>query len=234
MQTDPIYSFEVPRCLLQAVALFQSEDETRFVLSTTKFEIRKFGDNRYELTLVATDGRRLAVHCDEIASDNLLTALPEGADFSIDLRAVGKLPKVKGEEGRLITCHVFERHAELTCGRYACKAKFVCGASGDPALMNFPAWKSVLPSTQSEPVKAFAFSSTLFDDFAKAGELLTASEAVIIHGYRGGECYSVQFPGYRQFFGVLMPVKLDTESTRPLWSVGAEVAAEAVAARAEA
>lgn len=53
MSPEPLYSFELERSLLAAMALFQSSDETRVTLAATKFEIRRNG-MRHELTLVAT------------------------------------------------------------------------------------------------------------------------------------------------------------------------------------
>jgi hypothetical protein len=219
MSTEPLYSFELSRPLLEAMALFQSKDESRFILNSTQFEINTNG-MRVELTLVSTDGRRLAVHRNEIASDNLITGLPESSEFSVDLRGVNKLPKIKGTAGRVVTVAVFEKHAEITSGKHTYKPKFICTPDGvEGPASKFPNWRAILPPGNPQPAACFPVNFKLLADFGKAADLLNEKgSGVIARTYGDGGAISIEFTEYREFYGLLMPLKNEDRSDdKPEW-----------------
>lgn len=198
---DPLYSFEIQRSVLTAMALFQSDDETRFVLNNTKFEIVGV-----ELTLVATDGRRLAVHQDIILPDNLLSPPPDSASFCIDLCGVAKLPKVKGANGRMLIVNVFEKHAEITCDKYKFKADF--------CEQEFPKWRQIIPTSDSKDVPEFNVNFELLASFGDAVKVLNKkSSGICIRSQGKDSALTIRFPGYRQFFGVLMPIRVEEDTS---------------------
>lgn len=199
MSTDPLYSFEIARPVLTAMALFQSDDENRFVLNNTQFEI--VGN---DLTLAATDGRRLAVHHDIILGDNLLTPPPDSASFCIDLRGVAKLPKVKGEKGRMLIISAFEKHAEITCDKYKFKADF-CEAP-------FPKWRPIIPLAEPVAVTHFNVNYELLSSFGDAAKILKKDDNGITIRSQGVDgALTITLTSYRQFFGVLMPIRVEEE-----------------------
>lgn len=198
MAPEPLYSFELERSLLAAMALFQSADETRFVLAATKFEIRRNG-MRHELTLVATDGKRLATHCDEIAPVELTDEMPESQDLLLDLKGVKKLPKVKGETQVRVIVH--EKHVVFACGKFRYEAK--------PVADDFPNWRQVMPAIDPIPIADFPVNFQHLASFGAAAKLITEKNSVVLHTFGNGAAIGVTFPRYRQFRGVVMPIRLD-------------------------
>lgn len=210
LTSEPRFSFEISRKLLEVMSLFQSGDETRMTLCNSLFEITRNG-MRTELILVATDGKRLAVHTQEIATDNLLTSLPDSEKFGIDLVGVKKLPKVKGVKGACVTVTVFDRHAEVTCDKYKYRAKFLEG--------NYPTWRQVLPTTQAEPAKVFPFQWELFEDFGQAAKVFCKGGSCVeliphVDEDHNVRLVEVRIPEYRSFYGVLMPVRNKEDGER--------------------
>lgn len=206
IKPDSLYSFTVSRAVLTAIHLFQSPDETRRALFATKFEISAALSGRTNLVLVGTDGRRLGVYEAEIFEDSLLSGeLPKSAEFSIDLTGVRKLPKVRGVDGSLVSVAVFEKHVEISCGKYTYRAP-----------MNeekFPNWRQVLPVGDVEPTKAIAINWKFLTSFGAAAKLLTDGRSDTLKlGFRGAEsAVEVRVPSDRGFTGILMPVRIDED-----------------------
>lgn len=203
IKTEPLYSFGIPRNVLLAIQIFQSTDETRAVLNAAKFEISRSVGPGHGLILVATDGRRLGVYDTEILPDSLLTGeLPATDEFLIDLTGAKKLPKIKGD-GRLVSVAVFERHVEISAGKYTYRTAKIED--------KFPTWRQVLPTGELANTKEIAFNSKLLGAFGKAATMLTENETLQL-GLRGkASAIVIQFPTDPEFTGVLMPVQLEKE-----------------------
>lgn len=213
MKTDPLYSFELERSLLLALALFQSADETRVVLNATKFELRAIG-GKHELTLIATDGKRLATHTDEVLEVELTDEMPERADMVLDLKGVKKLPKIKGDTVVRVT--VYEKHVVFSSGKFRYEATPFIAAP-------FPEWRQAMPAGSQIPVADFPVNFAYLASFGQAAHLITEKRHVVLHAFGEGAAIGVTFPQYRQFRGVVMPIRLDesddkgvtrTETTR--------------------
>lgn len=210
ISSEPRYSFEISRKLLEVMSLFQSSDETRFTLCNTLFEIKR-NVSRTELLLVSTDGRRLAVHSHEISTDSLLAQLPEAEFFAINLVGVKKLPKVKGGKGKYVSVAVFANHAEVTCDKYKYKAEFCKGT--------FPTWRQVLPTETAKPAAVFPFQWHMFEDFGAASAAFCKEGSaleLIPHIEENGnvKLIEIRIPEYRSFYGILMPVRPKDNETR--------------------
>jgi len=179
LKTESLYSFTVSRAVLTAIHLFQTADETRRALFATKFEITAGLSGHTNLVLVATDGRRLGLYEAEIFEDSLLSGeLPKLAEFAIDLTGVKKLPRVRGIDGSLVSVAVFEKHVEISCGKYTYRATI----SED----KFPNWRQVLPSVDVEPTKAIAIGWKLLSAFGATAKLLTGGKSDTLKlGFRG-------------------------------------------------
>jgi hypothetical protein len=204
MKTDPIYSFEVERSLLLALALFQSADETRVVLNATKFELRAIG-GKHELTLIATDGKRLATHTDEVLEVELTDEMPEHSNMVLDLKGVKKLPKIKGDTVVRVT--VYEKHVVFSSGKFRYEATPVTAAP-------FPEWRQCMPAGSPIPVADFPVNFAYLASFGQAAHLITEKRHVTLHAFGEGAAIGVTFPQYRQFRGVVMPIRLNDDDDK--------------------
>lgn len=203
LSSEPKYCFAVPREALLAIQLFQSTDETRSAIVATCFELVV---NR--LVMVATDGRRLGTYDTVVLSDSLLSGeLPDDDRFSIDLTGAKKLPKVKGAEGHAITVAVFDKHVELSCGKYTYRAPKI--------EEKFPEWRQILPTTKGEATSEIAISAKLLSSFGKAAKLLTDSEVLRLGFHGKGGAITVGFEADREFTGILMPCRMDDDEKKP-------------------
>lgn len=217
MKPDPLYSFEIERSLLLALALFQSSDETRVVLNATKFELRAIG-GKHELTLIATDGKRLATHTDEVLEVELTDEMPEHADLVLDLKGVKKLPKVKGDSVVRVT--VYEKHVVFSSGKFRYEATPVTQAP-------FPDWRQCMPKGDPVPVADFPVNFGYLASFGQAAHLITEKRSVVLHAFGEGNAIGITFPQYRQFRGVVMPIRLDDGTDQKTSSKQSTATAEA-------
>lgn len=208
LSKEPRYSFEISRVVLEVMSLFQSSDQTRLALNNTQFDIRRANGVAAELIMASTDGRRLAVHTQQISHDEIFAEFPEHETFCIDLDGVTKLPKVKSVRGKIVTVTVFEKHAEISTEKYKYRAKFYDG--------NYPAWRQVLPTDKPSPVASFPVSYKFIEDFGTAAsKLCKDSNAIELmpHVYDDGSLGSIEvrLPAYSSFYGIVMPIKFDGE-----------------------
>lgn len=208
LTSEPRYSFEISRSVLEVMSLFQSGDQTQLALNNTQFDIRRANGIAAELIMASTDGRRLAVHTQQISHDEMFAEFPGHETFCIDLEGVTKLPKVKSVRGKLVTVTVFEKHAEISTEKYKYRAKFFDG--------NYPAWRQVLPVDKPRPVASFPISYKFIEDFgAAASKLCKDSNAIELmpHVHDDGSlgAIEVRLPAYSSFYGILMPIKIDGE-----------------------
>lgn len=213
MSTDPLYSFQLPRGLLKAMALFQSTDETRISLFCTCFEIVKAPSGHCSLTLISTDGRRLASYSTEILQETLFGEIPERDVLLLDLNGCAKLPKV--ELGDCVTVEVFAKHADFIAEKLRYTATRVEAEHG----AQFPAWREVIPAGSPESVEQITISHELLADFGKAARLIVGEKGygLALRTFGMDRAITVQFPSHAQFFGIIMPLKTENPETLPDW-----------------
>ena len=213
MNTDALYSFQLARGLLKALSLFQSED--RPALACAQFEIRANG-MRHELTIVTTDGRRLASYQTEISQDTLWGELPAHEEILVDLEGCRKLPKVDGPTGDQITVEVYPKHVEFCAETMRYTARRL---EQDDGSIKFPAWRAVIPAREPESTTQVAVNFDLLADFGKAAKWIGARETPLIALRSFGEDapIAVMLPTHREFFGIIMPIKFENPETVPDW-----------------
>jgi hypothetical protein len=203
-EPQPIFSFEIHPSVLLGMAVFQSPDETRFVLCSTLFEIRSGS-----LNLIATDGRRIGLYETHIVSDTLWGTLPEHLDFSIDLAPVAKLPKVKKLPA--VTVRVYAKHAEVQADRYTVKAPFICREGGEV----FPNWRQCIPQEEPTATEKIKLNIDLLSTFGAASKLFNKRHNPDVELFmRGaGHAVTVRMLYVPQFRGVIMPLREDKEES---------------------
>lgn len=214
MSTEPLYSFQLPRGLLKAMTLFQSSDETRFALVATSFEIVKAAGGHHQITLVSTDGRRLATYNAEILADTLWGELPDAAHIVVDLSGCKKLPKVTPVD--MVTCEVFEKRVEFVANslRYTAERRDAMDGGS-----YFPEWRTIIPAGEPEKTNQIMVNHGLLFDFGKAAKLVLGDKGTALNLRTYGEdaAISVQFPDHREFYGLIMPLKSKNPEAVPDW-----------------
>jgi len=121
------------REMLRKTAYAASTDETRYILNGV---LMSFKDGK--LTMVATDGRRLALIEQEVD-------IPGEAEKEVVLpsKAVNELLHILGEEGEL-RLHITENQALFEFGEVVLASKLIEGA--------YPNYRQVIPSASEERV----------------------------------------------------------------------------------
>jgi hypothetical protein len=213
MSTEPVYSFQLSRGLLKALALFQADDD-RPALACTNFEIRKTVNEHHELTLVAVDGRRLATYQTEILQETLWGEMPSGDQLVVDLSGCAKLPKIKIAD--FVTCEVFPAHVEFVAEKLRYTTQRLEKVEGG---VRFPAWRDLIPARAPERVEQIAVNHELLADFGKAAKLIVGGKGygLALRTYGEGSPISVQFLNCREFYGVIMPLKSEHPEAFPEW-----------------
>lgn len=213
MSTDPIYSFQLPRGLLKAMALFQSDDETRLSLFCTCFEVVKSASGHCSLTLIATDGRRLASYATEILQETLFGEILERDLLLLDLNGCAKLPKVAPAD--CVTIEVFPKHADFIAEKLRYTATRIEAEHG----AQYPAWRDVIPAGAPEKIEQITISHELLADFGKAARLIVGEKGygLALRTFGDERPITVQFPSHAQFFGIIMPLRAENTETLPDW-----------------
>lgn len=213
MNSDPLYSFQLPRGLLKAMSLFQSTDETRLSLFCTCFEVVKAASGHCSVTLIATDGRRLASYATEILQETLFGEIPERDVLLLDLNGCAKLPKVAPAD--CVTVEVFAKHADFIAEKLRYTATRIEAEHG----AQYPAWREVVPGGDPVSVQQISISHELLADFGKAARLIVGEKgyALALRTFGHERPITVQFPSHAQFFGIIMPVKVENPETLPDW-----------------
>jgi hypothetical protein len=213
MTTEPLYSFQLARGLLKAMALFQA-DEDRPALACASFEIRKTVGDHHELTLVTIDGRRLASYQSEILKETLWGELPDAEAFVVDLSGCAKLPKVKIAD--FVTCEVFPAHVEFVADKLRYTTPRLDKVEGGS---KFPNWRDIIPSRAPEQVDQIAVNHEMLADFRKAAKLIVGDKgyALALRTFGEGSPISVQFLNHREFYGIIMPLKSEHPQAFPEW-----------------
>lgn len=211
MQTEPLFSFELSRGLLRAISLFQA-DTDRPTIACTSLEIAKTG-KKHEVILAATDGRRLASYQTEILQDSLFGEMPSAEQLVVDLTGCRKLRKVADRDN--VTCEVFAKHVDFVAERMRYSARRL--ESGDGSI-NFPQWRSVVPSKKPESVTQISVNHELLADFGKAAKLITEKPAQLgLRTFGDGMPIAVYMLECREFFGLIMPLKFKNPESVPEW-----------------
>jgi hypothetical protein len=209
MTADPLFSFQLPRLLLRAMALFQHDE--RAALKCASFEIRAHGKH-HELTIVTCDGRRLATYQTEIAQDTLFGELPRKAQFVIDLVGCARLPKVEGVSGDQVTIEVFEKHIEIAADRIRYTAQRL------ESEINYPSWRGIVPAGEPESLTQFAVNHELLADFGKVAKALSREgQNLALRSFGPDRPIAVLLPTHREFFGLIMPLKFENAEAVPEW-----------------
>jgi hypothetical protein len=213
MSSDPLYSFQLPRGLLKAMALFQSDDETRLSLFCTCFEVAKTPSGHCNLTLISTDGRRLASYSTEILQETLFGEIPERDVLLLDLNGCAKLPKVAPAD--CVTVEVFAKHADFIAEKLRYTATRIEAEHG----AQFPAWREVIPGGAPESIQQITISHELLADFGKAARLIVGEKGygLALRTFGAERPITVQFPSHPQFFGIIMPLRSENAETLPGW-----------------
>lgn len=121
------------RDLLKRTSYAISHDETRYVLNGILMSFKEG-----KLTVVATDGRRLALADHEIE----LAASQEG-DVILPTKAVGELQRLLGDTGE-VTLNLTEARASFDLGRCRLVSKLTEG--------NYPNYRQVIPGETKERI----------------------------------------------------------------------------------
>jgi hypothetical protein len=200
----------VSRQELSAALLFASTDESRYVLNGVLIECRTAGVSKP--TLVATDGRRLAVIetiADQDFDEREDRSLLLKADFIKPLCSLSK--SLGGKNNPWIQ---FSNKA----GSNQVRAVFVgsnCVVDvEDGALIEgqFPNWRQILPAKNSvrRPINDLGINSEMVGDFAKAAKIMESETPIIQMNLIGKEAaIEVRLCSLPSFYGLIMPCKAD-------------------------
>lgn len=204
---------EITRNIIAALHGFLSQDGTRPAIMGIHFECREQG-----VTLIATDGRRMACYFHETR-----IPLPTGETmirFTVDpgdALTLFKNPKV--------TWHVStnEDGSEVSFA-ISKDTRIVARNLESSPQKQFPNWKSVIPTTEAQATCEFLFNPELMETFTKAAKLLASKRSLRIVKHAAHEAvdgsnapYSI-FVGNRSFYGLLMPMRGDySDYAAPSW-----------------
>lgn len=224
MSQDPIYSFQLPRGLLKAMALFQTSDETRLALFCTCFEVVKSPSGHANVTLIATDGRRLASYTTEIMQETLFGEIPESDTLLLNLNGCAKLPKVSPAD--CVTIEVFPKHADFIAESLRYTAARVEVELG----VQYPNWRGVIPVGETEKIQQITISHELLADFGKAARLIVGEKGfgIALRSFGEERPITVNYPGHAAFFGIIMPLKTEAIAALPDWIKDAQKKAQKI------
>jgi DNA polymerase III sliding clamp (beta) subunit (PCNA family) len=203
-QKNPEYSFAIDRNILTAMQLFQSPDKNRYILNSVWFEIAKGLNSTMSLTLVGTDGRRLAVYEAEIRPDAMISEeMPSVDQFAVDITGVTKLPKTKDPAMPPCIVTVRSRFVEFKCGKYTYRSGKVDGV--------YPNWRAVVPADSPTETKEIGLNSELLQSFGKAAKILARQTHLRLALHGTASVVGITFPKEPAFTGYLMPMITDEE-----------------------
>ena len=211
MQVAPAYSFQLSRLLLRSLALFQG-DKDRPAIASTCIEIQRRATGLARITLVATDGRRLASYQGDIEQDTLFGEIPATDHFLVALDGIASLPKITGPYGDRVTVEVYEKSIDFVAEslRYTARRQ--------EADVKFPDWRSIIPTTPPESLDQFAVNYELLADFGKTAKWLNPEVPSLgLRSFGPGRCIAVLLPKDDAFFGLIMPMVFDAALTVPEW-----------------
>lgn len=215
-----IYKTTVLVSELQAMRLFASEDESRYVLNGVLVEI--WPD---KTLLVATDGRRLGV-LNTRAEQRFDNA--DKASFIIPSERLERLkpvPRYETTDEKNVLVLTFEQDGR-DCGPTRITIDHegaMMQLRGEAIPKAFPEWRQVIPTGQPKPAPLTAFNSDFFADLSKVAKLLGSDDLVFVaRGYHDKQsqssgAYELRLAGVPNFYCVLMPAKTDNAPERQQW-----------------
>lgn len=187
---------------LKAAMLFASTDETRFVLNSLHIEVRV----GKAPIIVATDGRRLA--CIESVAEQGDTPAEVDFELTIGLHFLKPLCAFAKSQSAEIS---FDFHpSERIVANFVGGKCYVDCEEGAVIQQAYPNWRQVLPVGEKTQVPYIGVNAEYIGDFAKAAKLLGCESPIISVNLIGtGEAMEVRIEARPQFYGVLMPARVE-------------------------
>ena len=194
---------------IQAALLFASRDQTRYTLCSLHVEIKP----ELPPLLVTTDGRRLC--CIKASCPDELPTVAESVTLDAEfLKQACQISSAAGRKNNLIYIETDGEKATAT----------VIGAgvsfSKDKGVLNgyYPGWKQVLPDlNQRKAINGISLNAHYLADYAKAKTLLGLRESSLQINFADDlSPVEIQFHGCDYFYSVLMPMKPEAGTSRPL------------------
>lgn len=207
----------VSRLELAAALLFASKDESRFTLAAVCIEVNAKSDRP---TLIATDGRRLAVIQSQAFQGDDFTGFDQEFQLLLDrdfLKAVCALSRALG--GKIFPWIAFTAHADPKDGWLM--VEFI--GSDDATLKVekhakvegvYPDWRKVVPNKNAKrsPINDLGINSEYVGDFARASKALGLDDNVIQMNLVGKDsAVEVKLARADYFYGLVMPCKVDED-----------------------
>lgn len=202
---------------LQAMRLFASEDEARFVLNGVLVEIWQD-----KTLLVATNGRTIAIHKTECFQPHDHVSATRFIVPSERIERLKPIPRYKRDDEKNHVTIAFDDREKDT-NLWIDHAGAMMQLRGQAIPSEYPAWRRTLPTGKPKPCPVTAFNAAFFADLAKAAALLGASDsAFIAQAYHDEDSLSsgvheVRFPGVAGFYCAMMPLKSDGIPQRQQW-----------------
>lgn len=195
---------------LLAALLFASTDESRFVLNGVCIEV---GPNRAPL-LIATDGKRLAaieIHAVQEETFEAVHSFVLASDF---LKLFAHLSKTCGGKVFPLLAIEVKPGSQRLIASVVGRPVF-CEVEKDALIVgNYPEWRKVIPakSLPREPLSQLGLNAEYVADFAKAAKLLECDSPQLAMSLVGKEAaVEVKLCGNPNFYGLIMPVKIDEQ-----------------------
>lgn len=202
-------SLTLPKAHLRAAALFASDDETRYVLQGVLVET--YGPRRQSL-LTATDGRRMACvrtsathdfpdHSQEphafILPLSLITAIVLESNREPHVTLLYK----KSPDVRVGTITVQHRHGEIS-------------HTSQEIEGNYPNYPAVFPEEAKGTQPLLICNPQYFSSFNEAAKLLDVQSFRVAMPDDPNHPFVIHIGP--DFFGVIMPIRDDSDRTQPL------------------
>lgn len=200
----------VTRQELAAALLFASTDESRFVLNGVLIECRDSAIAKP--TLVATDGRRLAVIetiADQDEGEREDRSLLFKAEFLKPLVALSKALGGKNNPWIRIENRAGSKQVQIEFVGSSCLVTVEDGALIEG---EFPEWRQIVPSKKAErePIHNLGINAESIGDFAKAAKLMESENPIIqMHLVGKEKAIEVRICSLPTFYGIIMPCKPD-------------------------
>jgi hypothetical protein len=201
----------VSRNELMAALLFASTDESRCTLNGVLIEGHA-GVTAHP-TIVATDGRRLAV-IETVADQQDGDSMEEHtmllkSEFVKPLCALSKALGGKNNPWIQFSNNPGSKQVAVAFIGSQCVVDVEDGALIDGV---FPEWRMIVPSKKAkrEPINDLGLNAEAVGDFAKAAKIMEASTPIVQMNLVGKEqAIEVRLYSLPQFYGIIMPCKVD-------------------------
>lgn len=183
---------------IKALTPMTGKDESRYVICGMLMECRKDS-----ITLVSTDGRRLAAIRIEPADFE-----GEEADYIVPNEILKKIKVSKRQ---------FAVRLEFEEGRITIKTCEGDAFSGMLTEGKFPDWRMVVPSGEVVKMDNLKIDSDLIADYGTAIKVLGLRGGAVSLTNRSGSILVTT--GLPNFFGVIMPMENSFSDAAPRWAL---------------